>query len=266
LHTTASDGTWTPEQLVAAAQQAGIGLMAVTDHDSLAGVERAVAAARGNGMRVLPGIELSARLNGQLYHLLAYGVDLAHPALNEFVAENTRQATVANDRALRLLVEAGYPITLEDAAAYQNDPSRGGWTVLNFLIDRGLCRDMAGYFRLFSGSLRHPQPEFGSVAEAVAAAQAAGGTVILAHPGVRFYNGLSDQRLADLVAMGVAGLECYSCQQDELATRRFLEFCRRRALLVTGGSDCHGTFVQRPIGIPELYAHDLVLGRLVDAV
>jgi predicted metal-dependent phosphoesterase TrpH len=88
LHTTASDGTWTPEQLVVKVQQAGIGLFAVTDHDSLGGLARTTELVRGSGLRFLAGVELSTRLDGQIVHLLAYGFDPADPMLVSFVQAN----------------------------------------------------------------------------------------------------------------------------------------------------------------------------------
>jgi len=265
LHTTASDGRWPPEHLIAELQQAGIGLFAVTDHDSLGSLGRAAELARDVGLRFLPGVEISSRLNGQVYHLLAYGIDPEDPQLKAFVQANEARLIGASDEALRLLASAGQPITLEEYASYTWDRRRGGWKALNYLIDRGLCRDVHSYFNeLFVGDLAHPQADFPPPEEVISVARAAGGTVILAHPGAGLYNGLDEARLDELVDMGLQGLECFATYHDQATTHHFLAYCHSRDLLITGGSDSHGGFAGRTLGVPPVHASDLRLGVLED--
>ena len=266
LHTTASDGRWTPQQLIRAVQQAGIGLFSVTDHDSLGGLAETADGVRGTGLRFLPGVELSARLNGQVYHLLGYGFVPAEPRLAAFVQSNGARLHGASDDAVRLLAEAGYPIALDDYASYTWDRQRGGWKALNFLIDQGLCRDVHSYFSdLFGGRIAHPAPDYPSPERVIATVREAGGLVVLAHPGASFYNGLDTRRLDELVEMGLAGVECYSFHHDAKMTRFFLQYCDSRDLLVTGGSDSHGGFAGRALGVPPVYANDLKLGKLLES-
>lgn len=263
LHTTASDGCWTPEQLVAEVRRAGIGMFSVTDHDSLGGVARAAEGASAHGLRFLPGVELSARLNGQLYHLLAYGIDPADRDLEAAVIENSARLAGAGDDAVRMLADAGYPISVEEYETYTWDRSRGGWKSFNFLQDEGYCKNVRSYFgELFRGELVHPEADFPSPAELIPVAKGAGGVIILAHPGAPFYNGLDTERLDELVEMGLEGLECYSFHHDEAMTRSFLDYCHSRDLLITGGSDCHGGFAGRALGMPPVRAGDLRLGEL----
>ena len=263
LHTTASDGCWTPEQLVEEVRQAGIEIFAITDHDSLGSLSVTADLVRGSGLSFLPGVELSACTGGQLYHLLAYGIDPDNPALSALVQANNALLRGTSDDAVTMLVEAGFTISLDDYASYVWDRQRGGWKALNFLIDRGFCRDVRSYFdELFVGELAHPQADFPPPEQVIEAARHAGGAVVLAHPGTRFYNGLGHERLDGLVDMGLSGVECYSMQHDAATTSRFLEYCRSRSLLITGGSDCHGGLVQRSLGSPLVYAHDLRLGPL----
>jgi 3',5'-nucleoside bisphosphate phosphatase len=263
LHTTASDGRWTPEQLINEIRRAGIGLFAVTDHDSLDSLAQTGQLVRGSGLRFLPGVELSARLNGHGYHLLAYGFDPDDQNLVALVEANNARLAASGDQAVRMLAQRGYPISLDDYSDYIWDRRRGGWKALNFLIDRGICRDVHSYFgETFAGELSHPQPEFPAPEEVIAVARQAGGVVILAHPGVLFYNGIDTRRLDALVDMGIEGIECYSFHHDEAAARHFLAYSRSRNLLVTGGSDCHGGFAGRPLGMPPIYASALRLGIL----
>ena len=126
---------------------------------------------------------------------------------------------------------------------------------------------MHSYFdELFTGELAHPWASFPPPEEALAVARGAGGVAVLAHPGESFYNGLDTARLDNLVDMGLQGLECYSFHHDVVTTRRFLDYCRNRDLLITGGSDCHGGFAGRAIGVPPVHASDLRLGVLEERI
>lgn len=265
LHTTASDGRWPPEQLIDAVRGAGIGFFAVTDHDSLGSLDETAKLVRGSGLRFLPGVELSSRLNGQSYHLLAYGFDPENTGLRDLVSANNARLAGSGDEAIHLLSDLGHEVSLEDYASYSWDRRRGGWKGLNYLIDQGICRDVHGYFRMFD-EIGHPQAEFPSVDEVIACVRQASGVVVLAHPGASFYNGIDMERLDLLVEMGVRGLECFSFHHDDMTTRSFLQYCHSRNLLVTGGSDCHGGFAGRAIGVPPVFSQDLRLGRLEDCV
>jgi predicted metal-dependent phosphoesterase TrpH len=267
LHTTASDGRWTPDELLSQVQQAGIGLFAVTDHDSLGSLAGVAERVRGSGLRFLPGVELSSRLNGQLLHLVAYGFDWGNRALNAFVEANNARLVGGSDDAIRLLAGAGYPISLDDYAAYTWDRRRGGWKALNFLIDHGICQDVHSYFGgIFGGDLTHPEADFPPPDQVIDVARQAGGLVVLAHPGANFYNGLDMGHLDQLVDLGLQGLECYSFHHDRAMTRRFLDYCQSRDLLITGGSDCHGGFAGRELGVPPISAGDLRLGELEERI
>ena len=127
LHTTASDGRWSPEQLIDEVRQAGIGLFAVTDHDSLGSLAEISELVRGSGLCFLPGVELSARLDGQVYHLLAYGFDTNDSDLVALVAENNARLALAGDVIVHLLADDGYPVSVDEYAAYSWDRRRGGW-------------------------------------------------------------------------------------------------------------------------------------------
>jgi predicted metal-dependent phosphoesterase TrpH len=267
MHTTASDGRWSPQALIDQVQEAGIELFAVTDHDSLGALAQTAILAREAGLRFLPGVEISTRLNGQAYHLLAYGIDPEDTSLQDFVRVNETRLISASDEGVRLLAQAGYPVSLDEYATYTWDRRRGGWRALNYLIDRGLCHNVGSYFdELFAGDVKHPQAEFAPLQEAIAVARAAGGVVVLAHPGASFYNGLDIARLDDLVDMGIQGLECYATYHDDATTDWFLNYCRSRGLLVTGGSDCHGGFAGRTLGVPRVYTSQLRLGAIEERI
>jgi predicted metal-dependent phosphoesterase TrpH len=267
IHTVASDGCWTPAQVVAEVQARGIGLFAVADHDSIASVSETEALAREAGLAFLRGVEVSTLLDGSVYHILAYGFDVHHSLFTAFLEKNDALLAQAGDDAIRCLVSFGRTIDLDDYAGYEYDHSRGGWKALNFLIDRGFCTDVGDYLRNLAPRLCVEWPSFPHPADAVAAIRKAGGVPILAHPGASLrHKGVSEETLRPFLDFGVAGLECYSQYHDEATTRFCLDWCARNDLLVTGGSDCHGGFVGRELGVPPVGTTDLRLGEVGERI
>jgi len=265
IHTTASDGRWTPAQVIVEAQRRGIGLLAITDHDSIAHVLRGETLAREAGLSFLHGVEVSTRLDGRIFHVLAYGFDLDHPAFAALLRDNRARLDWASDDIVHRLVAAGYELDLQDYAVYEYDRARGGWKALNFLIDQGLCSDLRDYFSNLGPQFPAEPPPFPHPAEAIAAIRDASGVPILAHPGASLnHAAVTEETLRPFLDHGIAGLECYSYSHDEATTRFCLDWCARHDLLITGGSDCHGGFVERELGVPILDVADLRLGQLVE--
>jgi len=263
VHTIASDGCWTPEQVIVEVQARGIGLFAITDHDSVASVGPAEALAREVGLAFLRGVEVSTLLDGHLFHVLAYGFDLDNPRWLALLRENRARLEQASGDAIQRLIAAGHPIDLDDYTTYEYDPTRGGWKGLNFLIDRGFCADVRDYSCHLMAHLPTEWPSFPHPAAAVAAIREASGVPILAHPGISLrHAGVTGETLRPFLDLGIAGLECYSHYHDEATTRFCLDWCTRHGLLITGGSDCHGGFVGRELGVPAVDTADLRLGEL----
>ncbi len=267
IHTQASDGTWTPAQLVERVCSAGIGLFAAIDHDSINSVAACEALAIKSGLQFMRGVELSTTLNGILYHMLAYGIDPANASLRRLLAENQQRHDAMDLDCLRLLQTDGIPIDIAAFEAYQNNPARGGWKGLNFLIDQGICTGVDDCFsRLFGDHRPMPLPTFPSPAEIIPIVLEAGGVPILAHPGAQWI-GISDEVLESFHQTGLRGLECYTIYHDAAMTRRFVDWCRSHDMLITGGSDCHGSYTpKRGLGVPSIEYSDLRLGELANAI
>jgi predicted metal-dependent phosphoesterase TrpH len=267
IHTQASDGTWTPAQLVEAVHAADIGLFAAIDHDSINSVAECEALALKSGLRFLRGVEISTTMKGNLYHMLAYGIDPANEGLRRLLAANQKQHDVTDLECLRLLQRDNFPVDLAAFEAYENNLARGGWKSLNFLIDQGICRDGDDFLsRLFGKHRPMPFPEFPAPAEVIPIVVGAGGVPILAHPGAQWI-GITDEVLEDFRQLGLRGLECYTIYHNAAMTQRFLDWCRRHDMLITGGSDCHGDFVlERKLGFPPVTYSDLRLGELKNAI
>ncbi len=273
IHSTASDGCWSPDQLVEQVQRAGIGCFAVADHDTIASVERAGFLARERGLGFLRGVEISSKLDGRLVHVLAYGFDPAYEAFARFVAENEKRLRQYDDELVQMLIDAGHQLDYAEYLAYSWDRRRGGWKSLNFLIDKGLCRDVDSFFNeLFVDDLEVRFPGFPAPAEVIGVILEAGGTPVWAHPATSLsHNGQylaadDEETVARMVEAGIRGLECFACHHDQEWTRRCLEWADRYDLLVTGGSDCHGGFAGRRLGQPVVHLDELRLGDLGERI
>ena len=240
-HTTASDGVLSPADLVAAAHAFGLTTIAVTDHDTVAGIAAARQAATGTGLRVLPGVELGARHAETSVHLLGYGIDPASPALIQGLADLARQREARARAMLERLAEAGAPLSWEAVRAGSSS-TIGRPHIARALVAAGYAADLQD---AFAGLLSTRSPAYIpsahlSVADVVALVSAAGGAVALAHarrPGTRLD---LVRELPALRAAGVRGLEVYHSEHDAATSRALAAFADDEGMWWSGGSDFHG--------------------------
>ena len=242
-HSTASDGTLTPADLVSYAAERGLETIALTDHDSTSGIAEAMAVGAERNVEVVPGVELSSEIGGLQAHILGYFIDPNSASLgDEFAWMNAeRRARVA--RICRNLNDAGIPIDADDVLALAGEGTVGRPHVARVLVANGHAIDVNDAFKRY---LTRGRPGY-AVSEkitpegAIQAINKAGGVAVLAHPW-----STKDPRAAveQLAPYGLTGLECYygdyeRSVQDDLA-RLALEF----ELVPTGGSDFHGPGVK----------------------
>lgn len=265
IHSTASDGTWTPQELVNAAQAAGLGLIAVTDHDSTANVAETMRIAAANGIKCLPGVEVCSTKDGMSFHILGYGIDTANKPLQELLAHNTYLLEKKDDDSVQLLIKQGWPLDFKEFQNYTYDRRRGGWKSLAYLIDKGLCSGVNDFFKhIFTAENDLGFPEFPPISEVIAAIHGAGGAALCAHAASAFHGPGLAQTLVELIEEPFDGFECYHSGHSEEDTQLLLTHCRAEGMLISGGSDCHGSFVpSRHLGKPDVYETDIFLPGLV---
>jgi predicted metal-dependent phosphoesterase TrpH len=239
-HTVASDGGDRPQELVAAAAAAGVGVLAVTDHDTVASVAEARAAGRRLGVEVLAGCELTASVGDRLVHVLLYGEGLLEPDLADAVEVTRRgrdERNLAIGERLQRLTGVGHDDAVE--AAGSSALSRAHFA--RALIARGVVADAAEAFDRYLSSGRPayvPAPSV-SVTDAVAVAAKAGGVAVLAHPG-RLAPSERERVMGEALEAGIDGIEVWHPQHDPGLRRSLTGLAARRGLLATGGSDYHG--------------------------
>lgn len=245
-HSTASDGTFTPAELVTAGAAAGLDVMAITDHDTTGGWASA-AAARPDGLRLVRGAELSCRWFGAqpaiALHLLAYLFDPAEPRL---AADLARLRTDREQRAEKIvdkLSADGVPISWAEVHDYAAGGSVGRPHIAQALIRAGLVRttDEAFASRWLGARYFVPKSDL-DVFEAVRAVRAAGGVAVFAHPRATSRGRVvPDQLIADLADAGLFGLEADHEDHSPAERAHVRGLADRLGLVVTGSSDFHGT-------------------------
>lgn len=236
-HSTASDGAATPAALVSAARQAGLAAIALTDHDTVAGVRPAIAAADGIGLRVVPGVELSAvDVSGETHLLGLHLADLS--ALDARLAELRDMRRTRAERIVQRLNTLGVRVTMDDVLAQAAGGAIGRPHVARALIANGWAGDMRTAFDRYLGAGRPafvPKDRL-SLADAIGMVHRAGGVAVLAHPGAS----ATPDRLKALAALGLDGVEVRHPSHDDAQIGRLLALTERLGLVPSGGSDWHG--------------------------
>jgi predicted metal-dependent phosphoesterase TrpH len=265
-HTSVSDGTETPTELVEAAVSAGLGTVAITDHDSTSGWSEAFAAASGTGLVVVPGMELSTNYGPASVHMLAYLFDPSDAAV---VAETTRIREGRMHRAERIVERVGvdYDITWDDVLAQSvTGGTLGRPHIADALVAKGLVADRSAAFEsiLHWRSGYYERYYAPSPLEGVRMIVAAGGVPVLAHPATHGrYRVIEERVIAELVAAGLVGLEIHHRDNTEDGKVRLQELAAKYDLVVTGSSDYHGE--GKPNRLGENVTEPEALARIMAA-
>ena len=246
-HTTASDGVLSPRALVERARTDGVDVIAVTDHDTVGGVDEAVRASDELGVRVVPGIELSARHGDRNVHMLGYFVDVRSASLAE-VLESVRDDRVARARRMvDKLVELGFELTMDDVRAQAGGDVIARPHVARALVARGYIERVGEAFTLeliADGGRADVPKRTISPLEAVSLIRQARGAAVIAHPGVGHHEGpvqaIPVELLRELRDAGLAGLEVDHPDHPPLVRDRLQALATELGLIATGGSDFHG--------------------------
>ena len=264
-HSSVSDGTETPAELVRAAAVAGIGTVALTDHDSTAGWQDAAAEGARVGVSVIPGMELSTRVEFASVHMLGYLFDPANEAL---VAETRRirdgRMRRAEDMVRRIAQD--YDITWDDVLAQATEGATVGRPhIADALVARGLAEDrsaaFAGILHWRSGYFQPhyaPEPLTG-----VRLIREAGGVPVLAHPATGSRGSvIPENRLRRLVDAGLFGLELDHRENRPEGVAQLRAYAARYGLAITGSSDYHGA--GKPNRLGENTTDPAVVDRMID--
>jgi predicted metal-dependent phosphoesterase TrpH len=250
-HSSASDGTDPPAEVMRRAGEAGLDVIALTDHDTVAGHEEA-RGALPPGLALVTGMELSCRLDGHSVHLLAYGFDPG----DEDLAAQCRTITTDRVRRARAMVarlsELGAGVTWEQVARIAGGGVVGRPHIARAMAEAGAVARPADAFTadwIAAGGRAYVSRYALAPAEAIRLVRAAGGVTVLAHPGASARGWtISDEGIARLTAAGLAGLEIDHPDHDEDERSRLRTLAARLDLVGTGGSDDHGSLTGYRLG------------------
>jgi len=246
MHTTASDGTYTPEDLVRFAKAKGLAAIAITDHDVTDGVEEGMRIGREIGLEVLAGVEINTDHGETEIHVLGYGMDLADPGLVKTM-DWLREGRVERARAMVEKLNAlGYPLSWERVLEIAGPGAIGRPHIAEALIEAGHVASRRQAFEKFlanDGPAYAPRARFNAV-DAIRLIRGAGGVPVAAHPAKI----KDDSLLPGLVDQGLGGLEAYHSDHTPEQAEHYVRMADTLGVLWTGGSDFHGSMESRPLG------------------
>lgn len=238
-HTTCSDGRVAPRDLIRLAKAQGVRVLAVTDHDSVEAIPDCLDEGRLQGVRVIPGIEMSSRFEGHDVHVLGYGLDHTAPALLKKLGELHESRRVRVGKICEKLKGLGVDLDPAEVLAEAGGKSVGRKHVARALLKKGLVRSLDDAFNRYLGQGSPANVPANELAPADAARLILehGGVPSLAHPGF-----LEDPALAERIldSAPIRAVEVFHRYRSSTRHLRYLELARRRNLRVTGGSDFHG--------------------------
>ncbi|MFO7761501.1 MAG: PHP domain-containing protein [Desulfobia sp.] len=243
VHTSFSDGTDTPSATVLKASNCGLAAIAITDHDTVAGVKEGVEQGIKSGVEVIPGVELSAVTGGKSIHILGYGLDVETSGLLKSLGEIQAARNKRNQDIIDKLKNMGIEVSMDELRIYSGEGQTGRPHFARLLHQKNITRNPEEAFRHYlgkEGSAYVPRKIL-SAGEAISIIQRAGGLAVLAHPLTidTDRDGLT-QLIDELKNFGLAGLEVYYPTHNRETQDRLIKLCRKFHLIITGGSDFHG--------------------------
>ncbi len=247
VHSSASDGALSPTEVVRESVAQGVWLLGIADHDTTDGIREGLEAAREAGLTLIPAVELSVGAEAHEIHVLGYFIDTSDPALQAILRRLQGTRDLRNERIVKRLCELGAPVELERVKEIAGDGSVGRPHIARALIEAGHVTNEGEAFGRFlaRGKPGYVGRERLSPEEAAQAIRSAKGIPVLAHPGKLGSRG----KIEELVEMGMEGVEVFHSDHGEADVELILSIAKERGLLVTGGTDSHGPYSDRPIAI-----------------
>jgi predicted metal-dependent phosphoesterase TrpH len=245
-HTTHSDGSASPEELIARASAKGARSIAITDHDTVDAFAEARAAADLFGIEFVPGIEISADFSPGTMHILGYLVDGESAALQQKLATLKNAREERNPEIARRLEGLGFDVSYDEVARLAGNKVVGRPHFASLLVKKGYVRNIQDAFDtlLKKGAPAYVEKERLSPGDSIELIHRAGGIAVLAHPyqlKLSSYQA-ADELVAELAAFGLDGIEAIYSRHSPAERSTYSEIALRHRLLVTGGSDYHGSY------------------------
>ena len=249
IHTTASDGSFTPQEILSRAQRLKLKAIAITDHDTVAGSKDALRSGIPPALKFLTGVEISTTPppfypGSGSFHLLGYSIHLDDPKLNQTLEKLQQARKNRNPTIINRLNELGISISLDEVRKEAGEGQLGRPHIAQLMVKKGEVASIDEAFDRFLGTGKPAYVDKQRVDcfKAIDIILNAGGVPVLAHPGLLNYSKENqfDELIGNLKNAGIQGLEVYYSEHTPDQTRLFAELAHRHGLLMTGGSDFHG--------------------------
>jgi len=243
-HTTESDGSFTPEELIAEAKRVGLSAIAITDHDSISGIKKATPLADELGIELIPGVELSTDYNGKEVHVVGLYVNDEDEYFLTKIKEFKENRDSRNAIMVENLQKEGFAITMEELTAENPDCVITRANIARFLYEHGMIPTIQTAFEKYIGDNCKCYVNRFKITpmDGVRLIKKAGGTAILAHPLLYHMSDSTLQKMVDkMKESGLDGIEAIYCTYTPAEERQMKQFAKENGLLISGGSDFHGT-------------------------
>jgi predicted metal-dependent phosphoesterase TrpH len=238
IHTTASDGLLTPEEVLEIAKREGLSAISITDHDTIDGYLAAKEEAQELGIELIPGVELSVAYKGDDFHLLAYLIDCENPQFLKKINSFQEERRARGEKMVEKLNELGIDLSMETVKNIAGRSSVGRPHLADALLKEEFVHTYEEAFARYLGyhAPAYVSKRFLTPQEGIELIHLIRGVAVLAHPGT----GRSQQAIYDFLQLGLDGIEAYHHKHDRQASQHYVNLARKLGLIYTGGSDCHG--------------------------
>ncbi|PIU67271.1 MAG: phosphatase [Armatimonadetes bacterium CG07_land_8_20_14_0_80_40_9] len=238
LHTSFSDGVFSPEEVVKKAQEAGLEVISICDHDSIEGILPAIRAGKVLGIKIVPGVEISADLDKSDLHILGYFFNLKDLNLRQKLKELHQARLSRAEKIIKKLNQLGVKISLKGVLQIAGEGSLGRPHIAKAIVQAGYTNDEKEAFKKYINRDKPAYVPHDKITPfaAISLLLGAGGIPVLAHPNLN----LKDEIIPELVRAGLKGIEVYCPAHNQEQTLHYKRIAKRFNLLVSGGSDFHG--------------------------
>ena len=238
VHTTFSDGTFSPEEVVRRALQLDLKAIAITDHDCIEAIDYAHKAAEGTTLEVIPGVELSAAKDETEIHILGYFIDWKNGSLKELLDKIKVNRVDRMRKMVECLHKEGIDLDINKVLEHAEKGTVGRGHLAKLMVEEGVVRDFNDAFDRYIGdgkscNVKHKRLDYGKAIDII---KKAGGVPVLAHPGTSG----EDVNVKEYADAGMLGIEVYHSNHGVRCNKKYLELAEKFNMVITGGSDCHG--------------------------
>lgn len=250
IHSYYSDGTYSPQEITERAYKAGVGIIAVSDHNTVEAYQNGLyESAKEKGIQLIPSVEIDADSKYGGIHILALGCDTHNKELLELLDYNRDIMEKMSDDLIEKMEKNGENVSVSEYKKYERNRKRGGWKGIDYLFTKGWRNDYPYCMTYYKNYGIKAYKKFKDISDVCRIIHNAGAKAILAHPGERISVQYISKALEYARANGIDGVECYYPTHSEEITRICLDFCQKYNMAVTSGSDCHGNFARNINGV-----------------